>query len=70
MSVVFRIELEREADGRWIAEVVELPGVLAYGSSQDDAIPHAQALALRVVADRLENEEAGREYLNISFAAA
>jgi predicted RNase H-like HicB family nuclease len=70
MSVVFRIELEREADGRWIAEVVELPGVLAYGSSQDDAIARVQALALRVVADRLEHEEAGREYLNISFAAA
>jgi predicted RNase H-like HicB family nuclease len=70
MSVVFRIELEREADGRWIAEVVELPGVLAYGSSQDDAISRVQALALRVVADRLEHEDAGREYLNISFAAA
>jgi predicted RNase H-like HicB family nuclease len=70
MSVVFRIELEREADGRWIAEVVELPGVLAYGESQDDAIARVQALALRVVADRLENEEAGREYLNIAFAAA
>jgi predicted RNA binding protein YcfA (HicA-like mRNA interferase family)/predicted RNase H-like HicB family nuclease len=59
MSVVFRIELERETDGRWIAEVVELPGVLAYGASQDDAIARVQALALRVVADRLENEEAG-----------
>lgn len=59
MSVVFRIELEREADGRWIAEVVELPGVLAYGSTHDDAIARVQALALRVVADRLENEEAG-----------
>ena len=70
MSFVFRIELERETDGRWIAEVVELPGVLAYGSSQDDAIARVQALALRVVADRLENAEAGREYLNISFAAA
>jgi predicted RNase H-like HicB family nuclease len=70
MSVVFRIELERETDGRWIAEVVELPGVLAYGASRDDAITCVQALALRVVADRLENEEAGSEYLNISFAAA
>ncbi len=38
MSVVFRIQLERETDGRWIAEVVELPGVLAYGATQDDAI--------------------------------
>ena len=44
--------------------------MLAYGTSQDDAIARVQALALRVVADRLENEEAGREYLNISFAAA
>ncbi len=50
--------------------MVELPGVLAYGDSQNDAIARAQALALRVVADRVENEEAGREYLSISFAAA
>jgi predicted RNase H-like HicB family nuclease len=70
MSVVFRIQLELEDDGRWIAEVVELPGVLAYGETQDDAIAHVQALALRVVADRLEHDEAGREFLNISFAAA
>lgn len=70
MSVLFRIELEQETDGRWIAEVVELPGVLAYGSSRDEATAHVQALALRVVADRLEHDEAGRELLNISFAAA
>jgi predicted RNase H-like HicB family nuclease len=70
MSVAFRIELEQETDGRWIAEVIELPGVLAYGASQDEAVAKVQALALRVVADRLEHDEAGREYLNISFAAA
>ena len=70
MSVALRIELETETDGRWIAEVVELPGVLAYGATQDEAIARVQALALRVIADRLENEEAGREYLNITFAAA
>ena len=70
VSVVFTIELERETDGRWIAEVVELPGVLAYGATGDDAIAHVQALALRVVADRLEHDEAGRELLNIAFAAA
>jgi predicted RNase H-like HicB family nuclease len=70
MPEVFRIELERETDGRWIAEVVELPGVLAYGATQDEALAHVQALALRVVADRLEHEDAGREFLNISFAAA
>jgi predicted RNase H-like HicB family nuclease len=70
MSVAFSIELEQEVDGRWIAEVVELPGVLAYGTTQDQAIAHVQALALRVVADRLEHDEAGREFLDISFAAA
>jgi len=70
VSVLFRIELEQETDGRWIAEVVELPGVLAYGASQDEAIAHVQALALRVVADQLEHDEAGREFLNISFNAA
>ena len=70
MSVALNIELESEADGRWIAEVVELPGVLAYGATQDEAIAHVQALALRVIADRLEHDEAGREFLNITFAAA
>ena len=70
MSVVFKVETEREADGRWIAEVSDLPGTLAYGSSEDQAIARVQALALRVVADRLEQGEAGREYLDISFKAA
>ena len=70
MSVIFKVELERGDDGRWLAEVVELPGVLAYGASEDEAIARVQALALRVVADRLEHDEAGREYLDISFKAA
>jgi predicted RNase H-like HicB family nuclease len=70
MSVLFSIEFEHETDGRWIAEIVELPGVLAYGDTQDEAIARAQALALRVVADRLENSEAGSEFLSISFNAA
>ena len=70
MAVAFSIELEQEIDGRWIAEVVELPGVMAYGATQDQAIAQVQALALRVVADRLEHDEAGREFLDISFAAA
>ena len=70
MSVIFKVELEREDDGRWRAEVVELPGVLAYGASEDEAFARVQALALRVVADRLEHDEAGREYLDISFKAA
>ena len=49
------IEIEREDDGRWIADVVELPGVMAYGQSRIDAIAKAKALALRVLADRLEH---------------
>jgi predicted RNase H-like HicB family nuclease len=70
MSVDFNVETELEIDGRWLAEVVELPGVLAYGATQDEAVAHVQALALRVVADRLERDEAGSDYLNISFNAA
>jgi predicted RNase H-like HicB family nuclease len=70
VSVLFSIEIEQEDDGRWIAEVVELPGTLAYGATQDEAVSKVQALALRVVADRLDNDEAGREYLSISFNAA
>ena len=68
--MTFRLEIEQEADGRWIAEVVELPGVLAYGRSADEAKAKVQALALRVVADRIEHGEAGPELLSISFAAA
>jgi predicted RNase H-like HicB family nuclease len=70
MSVTFKVETELESDGRWLAEVLELPGVLAYGATEDEAIAHIQALALRVVADRLENDEAGRDFLNITFNAA
>ena len=64
------VELEQEADGRWIAEIAALPGVMAYGKSADEARARAQALALRVVADRLEHGEAGTDLLNITFAAA
>lgn len=52
----FAIEIERE-DGRWIGEVVGLPGVLAYGNSRDEAVAKAKALALRVLADQLEHGE-------------
>jgi predicted RNase H-like HicB family nuclease len=65
----FRVEIEQEEDGRWIAEVVDLPGVLAYGSTSEEAKAKIQALALRVVADRLEHGEAGTDLVSISFAA-
>jgi predicted RNase H-like HicB family nuclease len=64
------IEYEQEDDGRWIAEVLEIPGVLAYGKTADEAIAKAQALALRVLADRLEQGEEQLDLLHISFAAA
>lgn len=66
----FRLEIEKEEDGRWLAEVVDLPGVLAYGNTSDEAKVKVQALALRVVADRLEHGEAGPDLVTISFAAA
>ena len=68
--MTFTVEFEREDDGRWLAEVLELPGVLAYGQTSDEAIAEAQALALRAVADRLEHAEGTPEFLNIHFAAA
>ncbi len=54
---MLRIEVEFENDGHWLAEVLELPGVLAYGTMRKDAIERVQALSLRVRADRLEHEE-------------
>lgn len=63
------IETELEEDGRWIAEVPELPGVLAYGATEDAAMAKAEALALRVLAERIEHGEARPMPLSISIAA-
>ena len=52
-----KIEIEREEDGRWIAEIPDLPGVMAYGHSREDAIAKVKSLALRVLADRLDHGE-------------
>ena len=68
--MTFTLEYEQEDDGRWLAEVLELPGVLAYGQTSEEATAKAQALALRVLADRLEHAENAAEFMNISFAAA
>lgn len=68
--MTFTVEYEREEDGRWLAEVLELPGVTAYGQTHEEASAKAQALALRVLADRLEHGEGAHELVNISFAAA
>ena len=65
----FTIEIEQEEDGRWLSEVPELPGVFAYGHTQEEAIAHVQALALRVVADRLEQGEAVPQMANVFSVA-
>jgi predicted RNase H-like HicB family nuclease len=64
------IELEREEDGRWLAEIATLPGVMCYGADRDEAVAKVQALALRVIAERLEHRETPAEFLNVSFKAA
>lgn len=53
-----RVETEREEDGRWIAQVPDLPGVMVYGQPREEAIRRVVALALRVIADRLDHGEA------------
>lgn len=68
--MIFTIDCEQEEDGRWIAEVLELPGVLVYGPSREAAIDKVQALTLRVLADRLEHNESPLGWISVSFAAA
>lgn len=64
------IEIDQEEDGRWIAEVVDIPSALAYGATPEQAKAKAKAIALRVLADRLEHGEATGDLSSISFAAA
>ena len=66
--MAFKIELEQEEDGRWIAEVVDLPGVVVYGKTPEEAT--AKALALRTLADRLENGESETVQLDSLFHIA
>jgi predicted RNase H-like HicB family nuclease len=68
--MTFNIEIEQESDGRWLAEVSDLPGVLTCGVTRPDAVAKVRALALRVLAERLEHGEAVPEFLNVTFHAA
>ena len=68
--IVYKVETELEIDGRWIAEVVDLPGVMAYGSTEREATASAQALALRVLADRIEEQKEPAETVTVSIEAA
>lgn len=64
------IETEQEEDGRWIADIPALPGTLVYAGTREEAVAHVQALALRVLAERLEHGEAGPLLDTLTFAAA
>ena len=64
------LDCERESDGRWLAEVAQLPGVLAYGASANEAMAKAEVLALRVLAEQLEHGEALPRDISISIPAA
>jgi predicted RNase H-like HicB family nuclease len=64
----FEISFDREDDGRWIAEIESLPGVLAYGATKNEAQSKVEALALRVIADRIEKEQSTAG--SVRFAAA
>lgn len=64
----YEIETEREADDRWIAEISDLPGVMTYGTTKEEAIANAEAIALRVIADRIEQSK--KATAQVSFACA
>ena len=66
----FTIECEQEVDGRWIAEIPQLPGVLCYGHTADEAMAKAEVLALRAMAERLEQHESRAVEINISLPLA
>jgi predicted RNase H-like HicB family nuclease len=70
VRMILTIELDQEEDGRWIAEVIDIPGALAYGTTPEQAKAKAKAIALRVLADQLEHGEATGDLSSISFAAA
>ncbi|MEM9156768.1 MAG: type II toxin-antitoxin system HicB family antitoxin [Cyanobacteria bacterium P01_F01_bin.33] len=68
--MIFQIEIEQEEDGRWLADIPELPGVMLYGQTPDDARTKVQALALRVLAERIESGETPPELVSVTFDAA
>ncbi|MGB8768033.1 MAG: type II toxin-antitoxin system HicB family antitoxin [Candidatus Korobacteraceae bacterium] len=67
--MIFNIETERETDGRWIAEIADMPGVLAYGESEDAARANAYALALRVIADQVEKSKSLPKAIEVATSA-
>lgn len=70
LSTRFTIETEQEDDGRWIAEILEIPGALVYGDNQQQAVAQVKALALRVIADKLDHGEIDLGLASLTFVAA
>ena len=69
-GIDMRIEIEQEEDGRWLTEIPDLPGVMVYGTTRDEAVARVKALALRVLADRLEHGETVPELMEVFSVAA
>jgi predicted RNase H-like HicB family nuclease len=65
--VKLSIELDREDDGRWIAEALELPGAMTYGSTRAEAISNTERLGIEIIADRIQHGELPSSALNVSF---
>jgi predicted RNase H-like HicB family nuclease len=65
--VTLSIELDREDDGRWIAEILEIPGVMCYGTTREESIGNTERLAIEVIADRIAHGEMPASSLNLSF---
>ena len=65
----FSVEVEQETDGRWIAEIAQIPGAMAYGSTREEAVARVEALALRVLAERIEQGEFSREIAQVFSVA-
>jgi predicted RNase H-like HicB family nuclease len=70
IPTTFRIEVDREQDGRWLAEVMEVNGAMAYGSTRDEAVRKAEAIALRILAERLEHGEPAPQAFAFAVQAA
>jgi predicted RNase H-like HicB family nuclease len=69
-DVTFTVEVEQESDGRWIAEIAQIPGAMAYGASREEAVARAEALGLRVLAERIEQGESSPEIQQVFSVAA
>jgi predicted RNase H-like HicB family nuclease len=68
--VTFTVETEQENDGRWIAEIPQIPGAMAYGATQAEAVARVEALGLRVLAERIEHGESSPEIQRVFTIAA